>query len=189
MNPKVIVAKSAGFCFGVKRACDTVSKLLPDDKVYLLGELIHNKKVMTEFENSGAKTVNNIDELPDGATVVIRAHGVPKSIIDELSQKSIKICDATCPYVKKIHKIVSEESKKGRKIIIFGKKEHPEVIGINGWCENAIISMDPTEIAKKININDDISIVAQTTIEKEKFYNYIKFLKNACNSLSIFDTI
>jgi len=186
---KVLVAKSAGFCFGVKRACDAVSALLPSDKTYLLGELIHNKRVMSEFEELGAKTVNDIDEIPDGSTVIIRAHGVPKLIIDKLSKKDIKICDATCPYVKKIHKIVSEESEKGRKIIIFGKKEHPEVIGVSGWCEDAIISMDPAEIQEKINIDDHVSIVAQTTVEKEKFYNYIKFLKNACNSLSIFDTI
>ena len=186
---KVIVAKSAGFCFGVERACETVRSILPDDRVYLLGELIHNKRVMNEFIGLGAKIVNNIDEIPDGATVVIRAHGVPKAVLDKLSEKNIKICDATCPYVKKIHKIVSEESGKGRKIIIFGKKEHPEVIGISGWCKDAVISMDISEIPEKVGKNDQISIVAQTTVEKEKFYNYIKFLKNACNSLSIFDTI
>ena len=187
---EIRLAKSAGFCFGVKRACDTVYEALnKQQNLYLLGELIHNSRVMKDIEEKGGKTVEEVSRVPEGATVVIRAHGVPPTITNQLEQQGISYIDLTCPFVKKIHKIVAEESEKGQKIIIYGKKEHPEVVGISGYCENALITMDFEEIKEEIHPDERISVVAQTTMEKEKFYNFIKFLKKGCNFVSIFDTI
>lgn len=188
MNIKL--AKSAGFCFGVKRACDTVYEALNEQKdLYLLGELIHNNRVMEDISEKGGKTVEDVSEVPQNAVAVIRAHGVPPSVTQSLEEKNISYIDLTCPFVKKIHNIVSEEFQKGQKIIIYGKKEHPEVVGISGYCKNALITMDYEEIRDQIHPEDHVSVVAQTTMEKEKFYNFIKFLKKGCNWVSIFDTI
>ena len=176
MNIKL--AKSAGFCFGVKRACDTVYEALNEQKdLYLLGELIHNNRVMEDISEKGGKTVEDVSEVPQNAVAVIRAHGVPPSVTQSLEEKNISYIDLTCPFVKKIHNIVSEEFQKGQKIIIYGKKEHPEVVGISGYCKNALIAMDYEEIRDQIHPEDHVSVVAQTTMEKEKFYNFIKFLK------------
>lgn len=184
------LAKSAGFCFGVKRACDAVYQALSEGKkLYLLGELIHNNRVMADILEKGGKTVETVSQIPPDGIAVIRAHGVPSSVMEELSQKNITCIDMTCPFVKKIHNIVAEESKKNRKIIIYGKKEHPEVIGISGYCKDPIVTMDFNEIKDFIHPDDEISVVAQTTVEKDKFYNFIKFLKKGCNLVAIFDTI
>lgn len=184
------LAKSAGFCFGVKRACDAVYQALSEGKnLYLLGELIHNSRVMADIASKGGKTVESVSQIPPDGIAVIRAHGVPPSVIEELLDKQIPYIDMTCPFVKKIHNIVAEESKKDRKIIIYGKKEHPEVIGISGYCAQPIVTMDFEEIRDLIQPDDAVSVVAQTTVEKDKFYNFIKFLKKGCKLLSIFDTI
>jgi 4-hydroxy-3-methylbut-2-enyl diphosphate reductase len=183
------VAKSAGFCFGVKRACEAVYDLLPNNNIYLLGELIHNDSVMNEMLLKGAKIVEKVSDIKKNATAVIRAHGVSQTTILELEENKIKYSDQTCPYVKKIHSIVSEEQKKGRQVIIFGKETHPEVIGIAGWCENAIITMDFSKIQHLINKNSKISLVAQTTVEKEKFNSFIELLKKASDEVLVFDTI
>lgn len=190
MDMNVQLAKSAGFCFGVKRACDAVYRALEEGKqLYLLGELIHNSRVMSDIEQKGGKTVETVSQIPAGGIAVIRAHGVPLCVTEELKEKNISYIDMTCPFVKKIHNIVAEESKKGQKIIIYGKKEHPEVIGISGYCDNPLVTMDYDEIKDFIHPDDQISVVAQTTVEKDKFYNFIKFLKKGCNLVSIFDTI
>ena len=188
MNIKV--AKTAGFCFGVKRACDSVYQALSQKKnLFLLGELIHNSRVMDDITQKGGKTIRQVCEIPSDGIAVIRAHGVPRCVMEELETKQIEYIDMTCPFVKKIHKIVEEEAGKNRKIIIYGKKEHPEVIGISGYCENPIVTMDYEEIRDLIHPDDQISVVAQTTVEKDKFYNFIKFLKKGCNHIAVFDTI
>lgn len=184
------LAKSAGFCFGVKRACDSVYQALAEGKkLYLLGELIHNSRVMADIGEKGGKTVETVSQIPSDGIAVIRAHGVPPSVMEELNEKNISYIDMTCPFVKKIHNIVAEESAKNRKIIIYGKKEHPEVIGISGYCTDPLVTMDYDEIKDLIHPDDSVSVVAQTTVEKDKFYNFIKFLKKGCNFIAIFDTI
>lgn len=186
---KLYVAKTAGFCFGVKRACDGVYDAVGKKNIYLLGELIHNNTVMNDLMSKGVHLVEEISEIPPLSTCVIRAHGVAKNIIDEIKKKNIDCMDMTCPYVEKIHKIVYEEHKKGQKIIIFGKKAHPEVTGIAGYCENPLISTDFEEIKDFINPKDKISIVAQTTVEREKFSFFCKKIKNICKDVTLFDTI
>ena len=183
------IAKNAGFCFGVKRACDAVYEALPQKNIYLLGELIHNNDIMNDLLERGAVLINNTDEIPSYATCVIRAHGVGMDVKNQILKKNAECMDMTCPYVSKIHQIVWDEDQKGRKIVIFGKKEHPEVIGIAGHCKNAVISMDFSKIKDEINEFDNISVVAQTTVEKEEFESFVSSLKEKCSDLKVFDTI
>lgn len=183
------IAKNAGFCFGVKRACDAVYEALPHKKIYLLGELIHNNDIMNDLLEKGAVLINNTNDIPAHATCVIRAHGVGMEVKNQILKKNAECMDMTCPYVSKIHQIVWDEEQKGRKIVIFGKKEHPEVIGIAGHCKNAVISMDFSQIKDEINEFDSLSVVAQTTVEKEEFESFVSFLKEKCNDVEVFDTI
>ena len=146
---EVKIAKNAGFCFGVKRAMQMASDELDDKstQVYSLGPLIHNKQAVNKYEEKGLKVVEEIENIPSNERVIIRSHGVGENIYNEAETKSVKIVDTTCPFVKKIHKIVNDFSKKGYKIIIIGNKTHPEVIGINGWCgNNAIVIKSIDEI-------------------------------------------
>jgi len=167
------VAKTAGFCFGVQRAVDLVyNNIGSKEPIYTLGPITHNEQVVEDLAKKGVKVVENPEELKDlpKGTIIIRAHGIPKKLYDELSSYGHNIIDATCPFVKKIHKIVEKEKK--RHIIIVGNPDHPEIKGIMGWCndENYTVIQDIEE-AKNLNLPTDLQlcIVAQTT------YNYIRF--------------
>ena len=133
---KIIVAKSAGFCFGVKRSVEMAEELLQEGRAFCLGQLIHNDDVVGELKKRGLTVIGSPDELPDGERVMIRAHGVSKRIYEELEAKNAVITDATCPKVRKIHDIVSEASRNGRFVIAVGMKGHPEVEAICGWCDD-----------------------------------------------------
>lgn len=131
----ITVAKSAGFCFGVNRAINIVNNLLDKNvKVSTLGPIIHNMEVVNELESRGCKAVSSIDEVENGATLVIRSHGVPKYVIDKLVENGVKYEDATCPFVKKIHNIVANPDNKDGIVLIAGNSVHPEVEGIIGHC-------------------------------------------------------
>ncbi|MCQ2514077.1 MAG: bifunctional 4-hydroxy-3-methylbut-2-enyl diphosphate reductase/30S ribosomal protein S1 [Ruminococcus sp.] len=189
-------AESAGFCFGVNRAINIVNELLENgEKVCTLGPIIHNMEVVNELESRGCKAVDNIDEISENATLVIRSHGVPKSIIDELKKRNINYKDATCPFVMKIHKIVAGADKNDDIVVIAGNKNHPEVQGIIGHCnaecltfnnENELDELLP--IIKNKN-KKEIKIVAQTTFDTKEWKKCIKKLKNLCTNAKIFDTI
>ncbi len=186
----ITIAKNSGFCIGVKNAVDTVISL-GREGVYVLGELIHNESVLNKIASLGVKTINDISEIESG-TLIIRSHGVSKKIIDELSlKKDIKVIDCTCPFVKKIHKIVSEHYNNGSRIVIVGKAEHPEVVGINGWCNNSAIILDSDEnIPSAIFDADKVCIVAQTTYSVEKFDKILKKITiNSVKTVDIFKTI
>ena len=147
----VTVAKSAGFCFGVKRAIDTVyQEIEKGEKVFTLGPIIHNEQVVQELEEKGVQVINSIEELADikDGTVVIRSHGVSEQVIRQLEKYDIKIVDATCPFVSKIHRIVQEKYREGFQIVIIGNRTHPEVEGINGWCENSAIVLETVSEAE-----------------------------------------
>ena len=167
---EVKIAKNAGFCFGVKRAMQMASDELDDKstQVYSLGPLIHNKQAVNKYEEKGLKVVEEIENIPSNERVIIRSHGVGENIYNEAETKSVKIVDTTCPFVKKIHKIVNDFSKKGYKIIIIGNKTHPEVIGINGWCGNNAIVIKSIDEIDNIEFDKDAKycVVSQTTVDK-----------------------
>ena len=134
---EVIVARTAGFCFGVRRAVEKVYEQLKtgEGPIYTYGPIIHNEEVVKDLEQKGVLVIESLEELKrlKGGTVILRSHGVGKEIYDILRKNGVMLVDATCPYVKKIHKIVEEQCKAGRQVIIVGDESHPEVQGIKGW--------------------------------------------------------
>lgn len=188
----VTVAKTAGFCFGVARAVDIVEKCCEDkdNRYYTLGPIIHNKHVVDDFAKKGISPIDDIEKLSGGEKLIIRTHGVGKEIYDRLQEKNVEIIDVTCPFVKKIHNIVERHYKDGYKIVIIGDKNHPEVIGINGWCENSATIFATPEEAEDANFSDNkVCVVAQTTFVQEVFEKIVTFLKKTCNDIVIFGTI
>ena len=140
---KVLLAKTAGFCFGVKRAVDTVYQQVEENKdckIYTFGPIIHNDEVIKDMQAKGVTVLEGEEDLPKAKNgiVIIRSHGVPKRICDRMDELGIQYVDATCPFVKKIHNIVSEKSGEGFHIIIIGNPEHPEVVGIKGWAKDNV---------------------------------------------------
>jgi len=185
------IAKTAGFCYGVKRAVDEVYKLSEGGKsIATLGSLIHNDWVVNDLKKRGVEVYNSVEDVPDGTTIVIRTHGVGKKIYDRINERGLDFIDLTCPFVEKIHKIVNEHYNKGYKIVIVGDKNHPEVKGINGWCndEAVVLYSDNPEIPENIE-KSLVCVVAQTTINKEIFVQIVQNIKNACQTPIIFDTI
>lgn len=177
----VILAESAGFCFGVQRAVEEALKIKKqyNKKIYTLGPLIHNNDVVSHLEENDIYAIDfdNIDTLSEGDVVVVRSHGVSKEVIENLKNRGFEVVDATCPYVTNIHKKVNKYSELGYNIVILGDEKHPEVVGINGWCDNkAIITNDGTFDG---NIPNKICVVSQTTEKKE---NWDKTLKNASSN-------
>ena len=149
---KVIKAKTAGFCFGVKRAVDTVYKQVDTKcgQIYTYGPIIHNEEVIKDMRDKGVivlRSEEDLDMISQG-TVIIRSHGVEKRIYEKIEQKGLRIVDATCPFVKKIHNIVSEKSGEGFHIIIIGNPEHPEVVGIKGWAKDNVTVIQSAEDAE-----------------------------------------
>ena len=172
---QIIVAYTAGFCFGVKRAVDQAYEAVKNSNkpIYTLGPLIHNPQVVEDLNQKGVKVIHNLKELADdNSVVIIRTHGVPKSDYEYLEQRGIDFIDLTCPYVKKIHNIVHKAYKAGQGIIIVGDKNHPEVIGINGWCGGEAIVIDSAEQANELDPARPYCLVAQTTIN-QGLYNEI----------------
>lgn len=192
---KVEVAKSAGFCFGVQRAVDSVYSEIEKGKkpIYTFGPIIHNEQVVADLETKGIKVINTVDELKklNEGTVVIRSHGVPKEIYDILEKKHINIVDATCPFVKKIHNIVSDESKKDKVIIIIGNNNHPEVEGIKGWVEGPVFVINEEEQIEKIGDlkNKSVCIVSQTTFNHNKFKYLVEIIKKKGYDINVVNTI
>lgn len=192
---KVEVAKSAGFCFGVQRAVDSVYSEIEKGKkpIYTFGPIIHNEQVVADLETKGIKVINTVDELKklNEGTVVIRSHGVPKEIYDILEKQHINIVDATCPFVKKIHNIVSDESKKDKVIIIIGNNNHPEVEGIKGWVEGPVFVINEEEQIEKIGDlkNKSVCIVSQTTFNHNKIKYLVEIIKKKGYDINVVNTI
>lgn len=183
------VAKTAGFCYGVKRAVDGVYKEIENgNKIATLGSLIHNRQVIEDLHNKGVYAYNSVADIPEDCTVVIRAHGVGKNVYEDLGDR--EYIDLTCPFVSKIHRIVSENYEKGYQIIIVGDKDHPEVIGINGHCNGSAIIINDKNYKIDENLAEkDLCIVAQTTINREFFGEIVQNIKKTCKSTLVFDTI
>lgn len=195
----VTVAKTAGFCFGVQRAVDMAEKACQEyGCIWALGDIIHNAHEVGRLEKLGVLKAEDVADIPDGVPVLIRAHGVPERVVQQLEQKGCRIVDATCPFVGKIHRIVREESEQGRRIIIIGSRNHPEVVGIQGWCGTSEVYETPEELRaalEKIGKNGEnlqkipVSVVAQTTINREIFDICGKIIKKQCTNAKIFGTI
>ncbi|MDE6188713.1 MAG: 4-hydroxy-3-methylbut-2-enyl diphosphate reductase [Clostridia bacterium] len=181
----ITVAKNSGFCQGVKRAVDVAMKIDAPAAVY--GKLIHNESVLEKLKDRGVECIDDLEKL-DGRKLIIRSHGVGKDIYDYLDENGVDYVDCTCVFVKKIHKIVYENYLAGKQIIIIGNPEHPEVKGINGWCENsAIIFNGETDV--KFDEDKEYCLVVQTTYDHEKVERFIKFLQNNIKTLDRNNTI
>ena len=193
---KIYVAKTAGFCFGVNRAVTMVEELLKEGRtVCTLGPIIHNPQTLSRLAEQGTRIVEDPKEAPPGSTLVIRSHGVPRRVREEIDSLPLMCVDATCPFVAKIHQIVSEEGKKGRTVLIAGDPKHPEVQGIVGHCTGpCFVFENAFDLEKQISESpilkkSDISVVAQTTFRVAEWRNCLKSLQRVYTNANIFDTI
>lgn len=193
---KITVAASAGFCFGVNRAVNIVLDLIAENKpVSTLGPIIHNKQMVLELESKGVTAVDSCEDAEDGRTLAIRSHGVTEDVYKYLRDRKIEFVDATCPFVAKIHRTVSQQSDLGKTILIAGDENHPEVQGIIGHCHgNAYTFRNEEELIKLSDKfpflkNTDVSVVAQTTFDVEEWKKCLKTLKKVYTKSNFFDTI
>lgn len=195
---KIILADHAGYCFGVKRAMKLAWDELENKenkKIFALGPLIHNKQAVEKYEEKGLITINDIEDIDsrnvNPKEVIIRSHGVAKEVYDQADKKNLEIVDTTCPFVKKIHELAKESYEKGKKIIVIGDKNHPEVIGINGWCDNKAIIIK--ELKELFDIELDYSVeyvvVSQTTMNEREFDAIIDYLKGKNINMVVNNTI
>ena len=191
---KVELAKSAGFCFGVEKAVNTVYEEAKknDEIVYTLGPIIHNEEVVKDMKRRGVEAVNieDLNSLPKG-TVIIRSHGVSKDVYNFVKQSGHRVVDATCPFVKKIHAIVSVQSGKKKTVVIIGNPKHPEVMGIKGWGDENTYAVENIEQFINLNLKKDeeIVIVAQTTFNHKKFQEIIDKILFLGYDVRCFNTI
>lgn len=192
---EIKLAKTAGFCFGVHRAVDTVYEQIKEGTapIYTYGPIVHNETVVKELEAQGVRVLNTKEELSDlkEGTVIIRAHGVGKEIYDLLEAKGINLVDATCPFVRKIHHIVQKEGANGRKILIIGNARHPEVEGIRGWCAVPSYVVESVEEAQNFTIDpkEKLCIVSQTTFNYKKFKVLVEIISKKGYDIIVLNTI
>ena len=189
---RVEVAKSAGFCFGVSRAVKLAEDAAENGgKIATLGPIIHNDCVVERLAQKGVRIINSPDEALPDETVVVRSHGIDEQTERRIIENGNRYIDATCPFVKKIHRLVNNAYKENKEIIIIGDPNHPEVRGINGWCGGSALVVQSCEEAENITINGEKStiVVSQTTFDRELWKKIAKIIKNTCQSTIIFDTI
>ncbi|MCD8201305.1 MAG: 4-hydroxy-3-methylbut-2-enyl diphosphate reductase [Clostridia bacterium] len=185
---KVTIARNSGFCPGVENAVETAKRQKPG--TYVLGDIIHNADVMNDLRQAGIVTVDALGEVPDGATVLFRSHGVTKAYFEECERRGIEIVNCTCPYVERIQKIVARLHGEGKTIVIVGDAKHPEVEGLLGWCEGkAFVTDDPETDIGELK-KSDISVVCQTTFPESDFDAIVKNIRKQCEkSVEVYKTI
>ena len=192
---QVLLADSAGFCYGVQRAVDLAQKTAAETGgCWMLGDLIHNSFVVEDLSRRGIRKTADSNTLKAGDTVVIRSHGELKSVLDDLEQRGIHCVNATCPNVMRIQKLVAQAETEGRQPIIIGESHHPEVVGIASWCRHPLIFEGPDAVKMWLdeepeNRKKPVTVVAQTTCIRELFETSWKILKKECTNAKIFDTI
>lgn len=191
---KVTLAKSAGFCFGVKRAVEMVYKEAETGKkVYTLGPIIHNEQVVQDLEQKGVRVIDTPEELSEAedATVIIRSHGISADVYHQLEDKKVRIVDATCPFVSKIHRIVEKKYQEGSCIVIVGNANHPEVEGINGWCNGAATVIGSVSEAENYSQEParKLCVVAQTTFNYKKFKDIVDIFSKKSYDINVMNTI
>ena len=198
----VVLAKSAGFCFGVDRAVEAVYRVLEEEEkkepalrlpIYTYGPIVHNERIVEELEERGVRVLKSLKELTELAEgiVVIRAHGVGKEIYETLEQRGLKIVDSSCPFVRKIQKLVAEHTKNGESVIVMGDPEHPEVQGILGWGEGDVIALKGVEEVEALPDGNgkNVFIVAQTTFHIDKFKVVLETFTKQGYHTSVINTI
>ena len=195
-RPSIRVADTAGFCYGVNRAVETVYRLLGEGKrVVTLGPIIHNNQVVEDLANRGVVIVETVDQAPENATLVIRSHGVDQATVDRLNERGVNYIDATCPFVRKIHTIVSAASREGDAVLIAGDRNHPEVRGIRGHCgPKAYVFGNQEELAELLKMDEifsktQITAVSQTTFHEGLWKKCAQTIKKVYTNATIFDTI
>ena len=191
----VRIAKSAGFCFGVSRAVELVEKAAAEgQRVATLGPIIHNRHVVEKFKNLGVEVINEPEEASPGQTVIIRSHGVTRDVMERLEKRGANVIDATCPFVKRIHNLVSQAEKEGRLPVIIGTPTHPEVLGIAGWCDHCEIFEGPDALQSWIDADParrdiPVTMVSQTTSTEKIWKSCEKIVKKDLSNVKINDTI
>ena len=190
---EILAAKSMGFCFGVKRAVETVYGQIGKGDIYTYGAIVNNEEVVEELREKGVRVIENRTALAKvkNGTIVIRAHGVARDIYEQIERQGLTLVDATCPFVKRIHGIVEEESKKGRQIVVIGNQGHPEVEGIVGWCRTQAIVIDTAEEAENFMPEEgkELCIVSQTTFNYNKFQDIVEIFKKKVYNVTVANTI
>ncbi|GFI23179.1 4-hydroxy-3-methylbut-2-enyl diphosphate reductase [Lachnospiraceae bacterium] len=198
---EVVVAKSAGFCFGVKRAVDAVYEQLGTGKIiHTYGPIVHNEEVVKTLEEKGVKVIEDEEELrsmeretlkPEEGTIIIRAHGVPRKTYELINERGLECIDATCPFVSHIHRLINGHSAKGRHIIIIGNEQHPEVIGIKGWAAGSVTVIETKEQAEDFTVKNDekLYIVSQTTFNYKKFQDLVEIFQKKGYDIIVANTI
>lgn len=192
---EVIVAKTAGFCFGVKRAVEQVYEQIEkaERPVYTFGPIIHNEQVVEDLAQKGVRVIDIEEELEAvrDAIVIIRSHGVGKHIYDLLEQNGVTVVDATCPFVKKIHRIVQEQQAAGRRVIIVGNPDHPEVQGIRGWGDEGTLVVENADQIENLPVStkDKLCVVAQTTFNYNKFQDLVEKFEKKGYDILVLNTI
>ncbi len=193
---EVKLAKSAGFCFGVNKAMEKVYEQIENPqgkKIYTYGPIIHNEEVVKELASKGVEVIDSLEELKtrEKGILIIRSHGVAKDVQDQMTAAGFVVVDATCPFVKRIHKIVEKESTQGHKIVIVGSPIHPEVEGIKGWCKDDVSIVETTEDAEAFEAenNKKICIVSQTTFNYNKFKDIVEIFEKRGYDINVVNTI
>ncbi|MBO2527368.1 MAG: bifunctional 4-hydroxy-3-methylbut-2-enyl diphosphate reductase/30S ribosomal protein S1 [Clostridiales bacterium] len=192
---KIKIAKTAGFCYGVNRAVGLVEQAIADGKATVtFGPIAHNRHLVRHFEELGVKEISALEKIPDGCTVIIRSHGIPRAVYEALEQKNVEIIDATCPSVKRIHSLVAKAEEQGRQPVIIGTPTHPEIIAIAGWCKHPLVFSNAEElknwlISSENNKDLPITMVSQTTSTQFLWDSCKKIVKKECTNREIFDTI
>ena len=192
---EIRLADPSGFCFGVKRAVDGVyEKLSSGRPIYTYGPIVHNETVVSDLENKGVKVIEDKEiliatEFGKDACIIIRAHGRGRDIYSILEEKGCEVADFTCPFVKRIHDIVLEESGKGRSIVIVGNPSHPEIIGICGWCDGPYTVVRDEKEAESLDITGEMTIVAQTTFQHKKFSQIVEIINKKGYNANVVNTI
>ena len=192
---EVIVAKTAGFCFGVKRAVEQVYEQIEkaERPVYTFGPIIHNEQVVEDLAQKGVRVIDTEEDLETvrDAIVIIRSHGVGKHIYDLLERNGVTVVDATCPFVKKIHRIVQEQQAAGRRVIIVGNPDHPEVQGIRGWGDEGTLVVENADQIENLPVStkDKLCVVAQTTFNYNKFQDLVEKFEKKGYDILVLNTI
>ena len=192
---QITISDTAGFCFGVRRAVELVERTAAEGRqVLTLGPIVHNRHVVERFNALGVREAARVEEVPDGATVIIRAHGVGRAVYEALEARGLAVVDATCPFVDRIHKLVRRAEAEGRRPVIFGSRTHPEVVGISGWCDEPLVMESPEEFEAWLREaperrNLPLALVAQTTSNQNLWKKFGEIANLLCTNCKKFDTI